>query len=87
MSEFEKLFFEEQQAFRNWLETHHNQSSGIWMVFFKKHTGMEGISYQEALEEALCFGWITRAKREETIKKRIGEAISLLKENKRLGMK
>jgi uncharacterized protein YdeI (YjbR/CyaY-like superfamily) len=58
MSEPEKLFCEDQQAFRNWLDAHHNQSSGIWMVFYKKHTGVAGISYQEALEEALCFGWI-----------------------------
>jgi uncharacterized protein YdeI (YjbR/CyaY-like superfamily) len=87
MVEFEVLFFHNREVFRSWLETHHKQSSGIWMVFYKKYTGMEGISYQEALEEALCFGWITQAKRKETIRKRLQETIALLLENKRLGLK
>ena len=43
---------------RNWLEKNHASSSGIWVVFFKDHTGVKSLSYQESLDEALCFGWI-----------------------------
>jgi uncharacterized protein YdeI (YjbR/CyaY-like superfamily) len=43
---------------RSWLQTHHAASSGVWLVFAKKHTGLPTVSYNEAVEEALCFGWI-----------------------------
>jgi uncharacterized protein YdeI (YjbR/CyaY-like superfamily) len=43
---------------RKWLEKNHASSSGIWVVFFKDHTGVKSLSYQESLDEALCFGWI-----------------------------
>jgi uncharacterized protein YdeI (YjbR/CyaY-like superfamily) len=56
--DLEMLFFENREAFRTWLESNHDQSPGIWMTYYKKHTGTAGISYRESLEEALCFGWI-----------------------------
>jgi uncharacterized protein YdeI (YjbR/CyaY-like superfamily) len=46
------------RAWRAWLEKHHNTSSGIWLVYAKKHTGIPSLTYAEAVEEALCFGWI-----------------------------
>jgi uncharacterized protein YdeI (YjbR/CyaY-like superfamily) len=46
------------QQWRNWLQDHHDSESEIWLVFFKRHTGLEGISYDDAVDEALCFGWI-----------------------------
>ena len=46
------------REWRKWLEKNHASSSGIWLVFFKDHTGVKSISYQESLDEALCFGWI-----------------------------
>ncbi len=46
------------KAWRAWLEKHHASSSGIWLVFAKKHTGLATVSYNDAVEEALCFGWI-----------------------------
>ena len=45
-------------AWRAWLEKHHSASSGIWLVFAKKHTGLPTLSYEDAVQEALCFGWI-----------------------------
>jgi len=36
----------------------HDRSAGIWLVFYKKHTGKPAIEYDAAVEEALCFGWI-----------------------------
>jgi uncharacterized protein YdeI (YjbR/CyaY-like superfamily) len=45
-------------AWRAWLETHHAASPGIWLVFAKKHTGLPTLTYEDAVQEALCFGWI-----------------------------
>jgi len=52
------IFFETNKDFRKWLVKNHDRSEGFWMVFYKKHTNTKCIEYQEALEEALCFGWI-----------------------------
>jgi len=43
---------------RKWLQQHHDSKSEIWLVFHKRHTGVTSISYDDAVEEALCFGWI-----------------------------
>jgi uncharacterized protein YdeI (YjbR/CyaY-like superfamily) len=45
-------------AWRKWLEEHHATSRGVWLVFAKKHTKLPSLSYDEAVQEALCFGWI-----------------------------
>jgi uncharacterized protein YdeI (YjbR/CyaY-like superfamily) len=58
MPELDRLFFGNREAFRTWLETNHDKSPGIWIVFYKKHTGIPCITYPEALDEALCYGWI-----------------------------
>ena len=46
------------KAWRAWLEKNHASSSGVWVVYAKKHTGLNSVTYVEAVEEALCFGWI-----------------------------
>jgi len=46
------------RAWRQWLAKHHASSSGIWLVYAKKHTGIPSLTYADAVEEALCFGWI-----------------------------
>ena len=46
------------KAWRAWLEKHHASSSGVWVVYAKKHTGIPTLTYEESVEEALCFGWI-----------------------------
>lgn len=46
------------EAWREWLQEHHGRESEIWLVFEKKHTGRPSVSYDDAVEEALCFGWI-----------------------------
>ena len=58
MVKLEQIYFNSRESFRNWLEKNHDQSLGIWMIFYKKHANIECINYNEALEEALCFGWI-----------------------------
>ncbi len=46
------------RQWRAWLAKHHTSSPGIWLVFYKAHTGVKSISYEDAVREALCFGWI-----------------------------
>jgi uncharacterized protein YdeI (YjbR/CyaY-like superfamily) len=43
---------------RTWLEQHHTQPNGVWMISYKQATGKPRVTYDEAVEEALCFGWI-----------------------------
>ena len=56
--QLEYIHFRNRGEFRNWLIENHANSPGIWMVFYKNHLRAEGIRYDEALEEELCFGWI-----------------------------
>jgi uncharacterized protein YdeI (YjbR/CyaY-like superfamily) len=46
------------RTWRAWLKKHHATDKEIWLVFWKKHTGKASILYNDAVEEALCFGWI-----------------------------
>ena len=45
-------------AWRKWLEKNHSTSPGIWMIYYKKETGKRKFDMADAVEEALCFGWI-----------------------------
>ena len=45
-------------AWRAWLARHHATRRGVWVVLAKKHTGLATVGYNDAVEEALCFGWI-----------------------------
>lgn len=55
-------------AWRSWLQKNHTDVEEVWVVFYKKGTGHPTISYNDAVEEALCFGWI------DGIKKRVDSA-------------
>jgi len=52
------LYLTDRVAWRDWLEEHHETETEVWLVFYKKHTGKPRIDYTEAVEEALCYGWI-----------------------------
>src|SRR6266850_7028175 len=43
---------------REWLAEHHDSESEVWLIFHKLHTGVASIDYKDALDEALCFGWV-----------------------------
>jgi uncharacterized protein YdeI (YjbR/CyaY-like superfamily) len=45
-------------AWRQWLVEHHATQTGVWLVFYKKATGKPRVEYDEAVEEALCVGWV-----------------------------
>jgi uncharacterized protein YdeI (YjbR/CyaY-like superfamily) len=43
---------------RDWLDENHASASEVWLVFYKMHTGIASLDYQDALDEALCYGWV-----------------------------
>src|SRR3954470_5551498 len=47
-----------QQEWEAWLAVHHATTAGLWLKIAKKNSGIESVSYDEALESALCYGWI-----------------------------
>jgi uncharacterized protein YdeI (YjbR/CyaY-like superfamily) len=51
-------FFKSPAELRPWLKAHHASATELRLGFYKKHSGKIGITYAEALDEALCFGWI-----------------------------
>lgn len=52
------IYFESPADFREWLRVHHQTESEVWVGFWKKSTGRQGMSWSEAVDQALCFGWI-----------------------------
>src|SRR5260370_35488479 len=58
----ETLSFRSLSEFRKWLTVNHLKSRGIWLRIFKKDSERASITYSEALDEALCFGWIDARK-------------------------
>lgn len=52
------IAFTTTETFETWLSTNHEDPKGLWIKIFKKDTGIKTISYQEALDVALCYGWI-----------------------------
>jgi uncharacterized protein YdeI (YjbR/CyaY-like superfamily) len=57
----ETLLARSRQEWHDWLTQHHRDRKEIWLVYYKKTSGKTGISYDDAVEEALCFGWIDGA--------------------------
>ncbi|MFC2009381.1 YdeI family protein [Chloroflexota bacterium] len=53
-----QLYFANRDDWRDWLERNHTTKKEAWLIHYKKHTGKPGIRYEDAVEEALCFGWI-----------------------------
>ncbi len=58
MNVIETTFAIDRMEWRLWLENNHNSKNGIWLIYYKKHTGKASITYVAAVEEAICFGWI-----------------------------
>lgn len=56
-------YFKTAAAFRQWLEANHAGVRELWVGFHKKATGLGGLTYAEAVDEALCFGWIDGLKK------------------------
>jgi uncharacterized protein YdeI (YjbR/CyaY-like superfamily) len=52
------IFFDTPADFRSWLEANHASETELWVGYYKKATGVPSMTWEEAVEEALCFGWI-----------------------------
>lgn len=57
-STLERYYPPTRADWRGWLAANHATSPGVWVIYYKKGSGMPTVSYDEAVEEALCFGWI-----------------------------
>lgn len=55
--------FKDEHAFETWLESEHTAKAGLWIAIAKKASGVKSIDYPQALDVALCFGWIDGQKR------------------------
>lgn len=51
-------FFKTSAGFRNWLDKNHTSVTELWLAFYKKESGHPSITWPEAVDEALCYGWI-----------------------------
>ena len=51
-------YFRSAATFRRWLERNHDRASELWVGFYKKASGRAGLTYKEAVDQALCYGWI-----------------------------
>mgnify|MGYP001827874422 CR=1 FL=1 len=52
------LYVTHRDDWRSWLERHYRSESEVWLVYYRKETGKGRIPYNDAVEEALCFGWV-----------------------------
>ena len=57
-SEAKPLFFKSQDEYRRWLEKNHESAKELWIGFWKKATGKPSLTWQQVVDESLCFGWI-----------------------------
>ncbi len=63
----ETLYVVDRKEWRSWLAENHNKKKDIWLIYYRKSSGKKRIPYNDAVEEALCYGWI------DSILKRIDE--------------
>jgi len=56
--DFPIIEFQSQKKWRSWLVKNHTNEKGIWLRLYKKDSGIKSINHEQALDEALCFGWI-----------------------------
>jgi uncharacterized protein YdeI (YjbR/CyaY-like superfamily) len=61
--ELPALPFESKKKWADWLAKHHDRSSGVWLKLAKKDSGILSVTYEEALDVALCYGWIDGQKK------------------------
>ena len=57
-NKLETFDFKDRKAWREWLDKNHDSISSVWLIIQKKNSGKIGVSLEDVIEEALCFGWI-----------------------------
>jgi uncharacterized protein YdeI (YjbR/CyaY-like superfamily) len=63
MNSFDSFYPENRRQWRKWLEKNHAKKQSIWLIYYKKASGVPTISWSDAVDEALCFGWIDSTKK------------------------
>jgi uncharacterized protein YdeI (YjbR/CyaY-like superfamily) len=58
MASAEHLYAVDREQWREWLRKNHYRRKQVWLIYYKVHTGKSSISYDDSVEEALCFGWV-----------------------------
>ena len=58
IKEYKTIAFQSQKKWRDWLVKNHESTNGVWLRLYKKGSEVKSINHEQALEEALCFGWI-----------------------------
>lgn len=71
ISEIETFYPKTRQQWRKWLQKNHNRKAAVWVIFYKQKAGKPTLTWSDAVEEALCFGWI------DSIKKTLDEERSI----------
>lgn len=61
--ETEQIYPASPQEWRSWLKKNHAKKDAVWVIFYKKSSGKPTLSWSEAVDEALCFGWIDSTKK------------------------
>ena len=54
----EEILFKTRDDWRSWLDNNHQKYKEVWLIYYKKHTKKQSVLQPEAVEEALCYGWI-----------------------------
>ena len=54
----DKFYAKDRQALRKWFEENHDTSNGIWLIYDKNVSGKRMLTYNDIVEEVICFGWI-----------------------------
>lgn len=62
-ADYPTLSFDSEQAWEEWLAVNHSQADGLWLKIAKKASGIDSVTYDEALDVALCYGWIDGQKK------------------------
>ncbi len=63
----EQFYAKDRAEWRAWLAENHATAPGVWLIYYKKESGNPRVAYDEAVEEALCFGWIDQLPRIQPI--------------------
>jgi len=58
MEEMIEIYCKDRAEWRKWLKGNGSFEKGVWLIYYKKHTGKPRVPYDDAVEEAICFGWI-----------------------------
>ena len=81
------LYVTNRKAWRAWLAKNHARQTEIWLIYYKKHSGQPRIPYNDAVEEALCYGWIDGARhRPKIFQQRLRYFLKMTADNKKFGM-